>query len=487
MSLRKQAVKGIFWSSIQTFGSQFINFFVSVILARMLLPAEFGLIGMIGVFLSVAGSMINSGLGTSLIRTEKPDQADYSTVFVFNLVVSIGIYLIMFLIAPNIANFFKQPQLLVITRLYCIVFVINALSTVQTTRLHKNLDFKSETRASLFSTLASATVGIILAYSGFGVMSLVWMGIAGAIVNTLILWIQSKWRPSLMFDKNKFRTHFSFGSKMMLSGLLETVYNNLYIFIIGKFYSPTQLGYYNRAESLKQLPVNNFISILNRVSFPLFAEIKNDNVRLKSVYTQIIKMVMFVIAPILMTMGVLAEPIFRFLFTEKWLLAVPYFQILCINGLLLPLHSYNLNLLSIKGRSDLYLRLEVLKKILLTVIIIFSFKFGIYGLLWGQVVFSCAAFFINTYFSRKLLNYSSWEQLRDISPILLLTLTLGIVIFIFDRIIMTNTTDLIRLISSLILGISFFLTFARIFKFESQKTLFNLFSKRIKISIPFKF
>lgn len=251
MSLKKQALSGMMWSSIQTFGNQMINFGVSIILARLLLPAEFGLIGMIGIFMGIGGALIGSGLGASLIRTTDADQGDYLTVFVFNLVGSIFIYAVMFIAAPYIADFFKQPVLTKITRLYTLSFIISAFTAVQVTRLHKHLDFKTETKSSLVSTLVSAVVGVNLAYSGFGVMSLVWMGLAGAVVNTAMLWVQSGWRPSLIFDQQKFRYHFGFGSRMMFSGILDILFSNAYTLLIGKFYAPAQLGFYNRADSFK--------------------------------------------------------------------------------------------------------------------------------------------------------------------------------------------------------------------------------------------
>lgn len=486
MSLKQQALSGMLWSSIQTFGNQFITFGVSIVLARLLLPEEFGLIGMIGIFMGIGGALIGSGLSASLIRTSDPDQADYSTVFVFNLVGSILIYGIMYAAAPFIADFFQQPILVKITRLYTLSFIINAFTAVQVTRLHKHLDFKTETKSSLTSTVVSAIVGISMAYSGFGVMSLVWMALAGAVVNTVMLWVQSGWQPSLIFDRQKFRYHFGFGSRMMFSGILDILFTNAYTLIIGKFYSAAQLGYYNRADSMKQLPVSTFSGILGKVTYPLFAKIKNDDVRLKSVYKQIMKMVVFIIAPILVLLGVLAEPLFRFLFTDKWLPAVPYFQILCVAGVLYPLHAYNLNILSVKGRSDLFLRLEVIKKVLLAVILATSFPFGIIGLIWGQVIFSLLAFFINTHYSGKFLRYSSWEQLLDILPALLLSAAMGALVFAVD-ISLGKSGDLWRLTAGSAAGLIFFLTFATIFKFESWKTIAELIRARIPLSIPIKF
>lgn len=486
MSLKKQALSGMVWSSIQTFGNQIIGFGVSLILARLLLPAEFGLIAMIGIFMAISSVLIGSGLGGSLIRTDDPTQDDYSTVFVFNLVGSVFLYCVMFLSAPLIADFFERSELISITRIYCLTFIINAFSAVQVTRLHKNLDFKTETKASLTSGLISGVTGVTLAYMDFGVMSLVWMGIAGSLVNVIMLWGQSGWKPSLTFNKQKFRYHFGFGSKLMISSLLDTIFTNAYVLVIGKFFSATQLGFYNRADSMKQLPVSTLSSILSKVTFPIFAEIKNDNVRLKSVYKQIMKMVVFIIAPILALMAAMGEPLLRFLFTEKWLPAVPYFQILCIAGVLYPLHTYNLSILNVKGRSDLFLRLEVIKKILLSIILVISFSFGIYGLLWGQVIFSFLAFFINTHYSGKFLKYSSLEQLADILPILLLAASTGIAVYFISQ-NLSAYSDLVRLIVGGIGGALIYLIFARIFKFDSGKMAVELLRSKVKLSIPIKF
>ncbi len=486
MSLKQQAVAGMFWTTIQTFGNKFLNFGISIILARLLLPAEFGLLGMIGIFMSIGGALISSGLSSSIIRTKEPDQADYSTVFVFNMVGSLLIYTMLYFTAPFIAGFFHQPILTKITRLYSLTFIIGALSAVQLTRFHKHLDFKSETKASLTSTVCGAVAGVTLAYNGFGVMSLVWMGLASSLTNTIMLWVQSNWKPSLIFDTKKFQYHFGFGSRMMLSGILDTLFTNAYTLVIGKFYNAAQLGFYTRADTLKQFPVSTLSGILNKVTYPLFAEIKDDDVRLKSVYKQIMKMVIFIIAPVLVMMGVLAEPLFRFLFTEKWLPAVPYFQILCAAGLLYPLHSYNLNILSVKGRSDLFLKLEVIKKVCLALVILISFPFGVLGLIWGQVIFSCLAFFINTHYSGKFLKYSSREQLRDIAPTLLLAGSMGGAVLIINFLLMPYA-DLVRLLAGSAAGTAIFLIFARLFRFESGRTVAEIVRRKIPVSIPIKF
>mgnify|MGYP001554935899 CR=1 FL=1 len=432
MSLRKTAISGLVWAFAQQFGTQAIGFFVSIIMARLLLPQEFGLIGMISVFIGIGNSLIVSGLTQSLIRTSNANQEDYSTIFYFNLLGSIIIYLILFFFAPLIAAFFSQPVLINIIRLYCLSFIIRAFSEVQLTKLTKEMNFKLQMTITIPSLIGSALLGIFLAYKGYGVWSLVWMSLFQSFLSTVQLWFRSHWAPSLVFNVEKFKYHFKFGYKITLSGLLNTIFNNIYQIIIGKFFVAADVGFYTRADSLKQLPVTNISSALNKVTYPLFASIQNDDLRLKKIYKNIMQMVIFIVAPVLVFLAVLADPLFRFLFTGKWAPAVPYFQILCFVGILYPLHSYNLNILYVKGRSDLFLKLEIAKKILLVVVIAITFQFGIMGLIWGQLISSFLIFFINTHYTGKFLNYNSWEQTKDILPIIFLAFIAGGIVFAID-------------------------------------------------------
>lgn len=460
------------WSSIQQFGNQGIRFVVSIILARLLLPEEFGLIGMIGIFMAIGTELISSGLTSSLIRTDNPDQRDYSSVFFYNLFGSIILYFLLFFTAPYIANFFKQPSLIEITRLYSLTFIISGLSAVQLAKIRKEMNFKLETQSSLASTVVSAMVGILLAYRGFGVMSLVWMSIAGSIISSVMLWFTSDWRPALIFDKKKFSYHYRFGYRMAIAGVINAVFNNIYTLVIGKFFSPIQLGYYTRADTLKQFPISNISSILNKVTFPIFAEIKNDDQRLKRVYKEMMQLVIFIIAPLLVMMGVIADPLFRFLFTEKWLPAAPYFQILCVNGILYPLHSYNLNILLVKGRSDLVLRLETAKKVILCLIIVVAIPFGIIGLLWGQVIYSVLCYFINSFYSGKMIGYTAMKQLYDISGILTVSLLMGLGLYFLDTFaLQTNSSDFIRIFISLVVGSVLFYILCFILGIKTGKIL----------------
>jgi O-antigen/teichoic acid export membrane protein len=466
MSLKKRALSGVFWSSIQLFGNQIVSFVISVVLARLLLPEEFGLIAMIMVFTGLGQVLIDSGLSSSLIRTEHPTDVDYSTVFYFNLLGSTIIYGILYFLAPYIAEFYSQNILTAIIRIYTLIFIINAFATIQNTRLTKNMEFKTLMIVNTPSLIISGIVGIVMAYYGYGVWSLVWSRIAQSLAATIQLWYWAKWKPLLVFSRQKFKQHFNFGFKLMFSAVLDNFFNNAYPIIIGKFFAPAQVGFYTKAEGLKMRPVSIISGLVSKITYPLFSEIQNDDKRLKSVYKRIMQMVIFLIAPTLIFIAVLGEPIFRFIYTEKWLPAVPYFQILCVAGILYPIHAYNLQILNVKGRSDLFLRLEIIKKVLITLTIIVAIQFGIYGLLYGAVFTSIAAFFINTHYSGKFINYKAIHQIKDLLPTILIALTGGLAIFGIDY-MLKNTHDLIRIAFGTFSGTLLFLLLSWLFKLES--------------------
>lgn len=479
MSLKKQAISGVLWSTVQLFGNLLINFGISLILARLLLPSEFGLIAMLGVFMGIGTALLSAGLASSLIRTPEVDDLDYSTVFYFNLVGSIVIYILIFVCAPLIAAFYDQELLTSIVRVYCITFIINAFTAVQSTRLTKILDFKTQAKISIPSLIIGGSVGVTMAYNGFGVWSLVGSAIMQSLAAAIQLWHYSKWTPLWAFDVKKFKYHFSFGVKLMASGLLDTIFSNSYTIIIGKFFAPAQVGFYNRASNLRMLPVTSISSIITRVSYPLFAAIQDDDIRLKSVYKRIMQMVIFLVAPTLILMAVLAEPLFRFLYTEKWLPAVPYFQILAFGAIMTPVHIYNLQILNVKGRSDLFLKLEIVKKILVIVVILVSFQYGIFGLLYGSIFTSIGAFIINTHYSGKFLNYSAWQQTKDLLPIIALAGLAGAVVYFFDNFMMQQLyNDFTRLSLGSLLGVLTFITSAYLLKMNSLQELIDIIKRK---------
>lgn len=478
----KTISSSLIWTTIQQFGTQGLNFVVSIILARLLLPSEFGLIALLSVLMALSNAIIDGGLAKSIIRSDSVSQNELSSVFWLNVALAVIMYLALFLSANYVAHFFEQPQLLQILRVYGLVLLIGSFGIIQRAQLTKSMNFKSQTLIAFPSLIAGAIVGITMAFTGWGVWSLVWAAITRSVMGTVQLWIYSKWIPSLSFSFASIKPHFSFGYKLTISAIIDTVFRESYTLVIAKFFNPMQVGFYNRANSLKQLPVSNFSAILGRITFPLFSKVKNDNEQLKRYYKKILQSSAFLIAPTLLVMAVMAEPLFRFLLTEKWLPAVPYFQILCVQGILYPLHAYNLEILNVKGRSDLFLRLEVIKKSVLLISIIISVPYGIYALLISRIIVSIFMVFVNTFYSGKLIGYNIWLQLKDlVSPVGIALLTASFVFFL-DRYLVTDSIDLIRLLTSAILSIISLVLLSKLFHSESFSDL-----QRIAVSMKSSF
>ena len=481
-NLKSQAVFGLVWTFTQQFGNQLISFIVSIFLARLLLPAEFGLIGMIAVFIHVGDALLKSGLTQSLVRSSGIEQDDYATVFYYNLGASVLLYFVAYFSAPLIAGFYEEPVLIPLVQLYCLVFIISALTAVQQTRMTIEMDFKKQTIISIPSVIIGGITGIVLALNGFGVWSLVWNQLITALVRSGQFWIYSDWKPTWEFNVEKFKVHFNFGYKITLSGLIHRIFESLYILIIGKFFTAAQVGFYTRADTMKNLPVTNLTMALSKVTYPLFSKIQNDTEKLKRAYRKVIMMVIFIIAPVMLSLGVLSEPIFRFLFTEKWLPAVPYFQILCIAGVFYPLHIYNSNVFNVKGRSDISLKLTVVKQVLLVLGIFVGLPFGISGLLWSQVAVSIISFLILGHYTGRIIDYSAWNQILDISPMFAVSIFVAAGMLLLDNYI-SDTSDIVRIILGSILSIVLYLSLSYLFKFKSLHDLLELLPKRKNKSI----
>lgn len=479
MLLKKQALSSVKWTFLEQFGTQIITFIVSIFLARLLSPEEFGLIATLSVFIGIGNILLNGGMSSSLIRTKEINEEDYSTIFYFNLVISILVYAIIYLASPYIAKFYNQDILIPLIKFLSLIIIINAFGIIQQTRLTRMMDFKTQTIVAIPSLVIGGIVGVSMAYLNYGVWSLVAYSVIKTFINTMQLWMYSGWKPSFTFNKEKFIHHISFGYKLTLSGILDTVFTNIYNVIIGRFFPIIQLGYYHRANTLQMYPAGIISSILGKVTYPLFSQIQDDDIKLKSIYKRILQMNIFITAPILMTAGVLAEPLFMFLFSEKWIEAVPYFQILLIIGIMYPIHSFNLNILTVKGRSDLFLKLELIKKIMIIVVIISSFKFGILGLLYGKVFTTFVGFFINTSYSGKFINYKAWDQIKDLTLIVALSLFTALVVLMLDILISQFTSySLIRLIFGGIMGMMTYVTLSYFFKIESLNELIQIISEK---------
>jgi O-antigen/teichoic acid export membrane protein len=421
MSLKNKTIQGIAWSSLDSFVNLGIQFIVGIILARLLTPKEFGLIGMLVFFIAISQSIIDSGFTQALIRKKNIKQRDYSTVFYFNLIIGTVIYTILFFSADSIAHFFKEPQLTNLLQVLGLEVIIVSFTIIHTAKLTREINFKLQTKITIIASVLSGAIGIGMAYMGYGVWSLVGKTLSMRLFVSILLWIWNRWLPTLEFDKESFKSMFSFGSKLMLSGLIDNIYRNIYNLIIGKFFSAQALGFYTRADQFKKLPAESINTIISRVSYPVLSQLQDDNVKLKDGYRQIIKSTMLVTFFLMLSMAAVAEPMIMVLIGEKWLPAVEYLQLLCFAGMLFPLHSLNLNILNVKGRSDLFLRLEIIKKLIAVPVIILGIYFGIRYLLIGMIVSSLVSYFLNSYYSGRLINYSTQEQIRDIAPLFLIS------------------------------------------------------------------
>ena len=470
-SLTDSGKSGMFWSFLIQGGTQIINFVVTVILARLLLPAEFGLIGMIAIFVMISQALVDGGFASSLIRTKDADNVDYSTVFFVNLFSSVVLYGSLFLLAPFVSEFFNEGRLTDLIRVLGLVLIIGASSLVQSVKLSKRLDFKTQFKLQIPSLIISAIVSIVMAYSGFGVWSLVAKDITYAFFSSVQLWWYSTWIPSFVFDKEKLKYHFNFGYKLSLTSIINKSFDNLYNIIIGKYFSAAQLGFYTRARSLEQLPSGFFFNAFNRVFYPLLAQLNNNDAELKKIYSTLMQIVVFVVTPILIYLGVVATPFFRFLLTEKWLPAVPFFQLLVISGMFYPIHKYNLNICNLKGRSDMVLKLSMLHNILLFAGAFTAIWFGIYGLLFSLIFVNVLVTCVNAYFSGELINYGLKEQFKDLIPILGLNLLLATLFYWLQITWFYKLNDLLNMI---LVAVAFFLLYLLIAIGLKMKVTLNL-------------
>lgn len=473
--LKEKAIKGVSWSVIDNLANSGITFLIGVILARILSPAEFGLIGMITIFIAVSNSIVDSGFSSALIRKVKPKDIDYNTVFYFNLCLGIGLYLILFYSAPAISLFFKEPSLISITRVMGTILIINAFGIVQRSLLVKEVDFKTQTKISLIASIISGIVGIAMALKGFGVWSLVGQQISRQLLNSIFLWVFNTWRPALEFSKESFHELFGFGLKLMIADIINTIYNNIYFLIIGKFYSAAQLGQYTRADQFNSIFSSNLTNVVQRVSYPVLCSIQDDDGRLKSTYQLVIKTTMLVAFSSMLSLAAVAKPLILILIGEKWLPAVGYLQIICFTGMLLPLHAINLNMLMVKGRSDLLLRLEFIKKTIAIIPISLGIFYGIEFMLWGSVFLSFASYLLNSYYSARLINYSTWAQIKDITPLFLISIFVAAAMW---SITFLNYSIWITLPSQCILGLTITIAI-----YETIKSTEYFELKRILLSI----
>lgn len=414
--LKQKTTKGLGWSFADNMLGQGIVFVVGLVLARLLSPQEYGLIGIVLIFIALFNSMVDSGFSNALIRKNDATQRDYNTVFLSNLLTSLVLYSLLFIAAPAIADFFKQKELQPLLRVMGIIVVINAFAIIQSTLLVKRVDFKTQTKISFIASSISGAAGIGMAFAGYGVWSLAGQQLTRQLLYSLFLWVFSRWRPNWEFSKDSFRELFGFGWKLLVSGLIDTLWREIYQVVIFKFYSPATLGQYTRAKQFNDIFSSNLTNVVQRVSYPVLSSIQNDRTRLKAAYRRLIKATMLVAFVCMLGLAAIAEPMIVVLIGEKWLPAAAFLQIICLSGMLYPLHAINLNMLQVEGRSDILLWLEIIKKTVAIGPLMLGIFVDIYWMLWGSVFTSFFAFYLNTYFSGRFIGYSMADQLKDIQP-----------------------------------------------------------------------
>ena len=394
---------------------------MGLVLARLLTPSEYGIMAILTIFIAVSNSIVDSGFSNALIRKTDARRVDYNTVFLFNLLVSGLLYVVLFLAAPAISWFFKEPLLVEVMRVIGWVLVINALAIIPRTLFVKEVNFKTQTKVSLIASLSSGVIGIGMALAGLGVWSLVGQQLSRQLLNTLFLWIYCTWRPAWEFSMQSFKELFGFGSKILLSGLLNTIFNEIYSLVIGRCYTSAQLGQYTRANQFNQIFSSNLTTVIQRVSYPVLSSIQDESERLREAYRKVIKSTMLISFACMLGLAAVARPLILILIGEKWLPAVGFLQIICFSGMFYPLHAINLNILQVKGRSDLFLRLEIIKKIIAVGPLVLGVLFSIEYMLWGSVCTSLIAYFLNSYYSADLIDYPTKEQIKDILPTFLVS------------------------------------------------------------------
>jgi len=481
-SLKQKAISGATWSLTGRILQQGSQFVFGIILARLLLPAEYGLVSMAMVFVIVLQVFIDSGFSAAIIQRKNLTNTDLSTVFYINLILSTLAYIILFFSAGEIAEFYNEPQLLKIVRVLSLLVFLFALSIVQNSLLTRDVNFKLRTRIEFTSQVLSSIIAIFLAYKGYGVWALIWKTLFNQIFINIQLWFQNNWFPSLEFSKSSFKELFSFSSKLLLSGLLDTIYRQLYRLVVGKFYPAAELGFYTRAEQFKNLPIQTISGALMSFLLPVFSKMQDEPERLKKAALKVIKIVMFFNINAMIVMGIIADPMIHVLLGDKWSGAIPYLQLIVLVGVFFPMHAINVQILAALGRSDLFLRIEVLKKMIGIPPILLAIFVGIEAMIIGMIATSLIALSINTYYTKKLINLGLLEQLKSLSHSFIIAAVLVMSLLPAVYFLKNYFNQIVLLVSVLFAALLIILFLSRFMKMEEYVEL-----KEIVINLKRKY
>ena len=478
-SLKKKAVQGVFWSSVDKILVKAIAFIVGIVIARILTPAEYGIIGMILVFIVISNILIESGLGQALIQKQDRSDIDRSTVFYFNLSIAFTCYLILFFAAPLIADFYEMSILTPILRVLGINLIINSLATVQRADLQSSLQFKRIAIVNISAVVISGSVGIILAYSGLGVWALVFQQMSSALISSIVFWIVGRWRPSLDFSKHSLRILWKFGSKLLTAGLISTIFREIYSIAIGKFYRASELGFYSRAIQTTDMVAITTNEMINAVTFPILSSLQNDRSKMIEVYSKMLGMTAFFIFPIMTLLAVFAEPLVKILLTDKWLPCVILIQWLSFARLFTPISSLNMNILNAVGRSDLFLKVDLSKFPMAVVAMIITIPMGVKAIVIGNFITTFISYFINAYLPGKMFGFGVVAQFKLFWKIILADICLAVcgiaVLLLFNN-------ALIQLILGGIVSVSIYILISHVLRMNEWNNF-----KEILNTLIFKF
>ncbi len=451
-SLKRKTINGFFWSTLESVLSQGLGMVFGIVLARMLSPKEFGILGMITIFISIAQVFVDSGLSQALIRKQNCTDLDYSTMFWVNITIGFLAYVVIWLIAPLIALFYGKPELVPLTRVTALAILIGSFTLIQQTILIKQYEFKTITWISTAGTLISGVISIVMAYKGWGVWSLVWRMIINQAVRSGLMWINNRWIPLRAFSRKIFSEMFSFGSNILVISVIAVLYKSVYNLIIGRNYSDVVLGYYTNADQYSYMPSATISGITGKVSYPVLSEIQDDDARLKESIGKLIKHVMYISFLVMFGLAAVAKPLFLVVFGEKWLSSVPFFQALCLAYVISPMHIVNHNIMKVKGRSDLFMKTELIKYLIFTPVIICGIFYGLEVLVAGIILFYWIGFYINAMYSNKLIGYSVFAQTRDFLPVMFLTGIPALCVFALEFILPLPMLPLLLIQSVLFCG-----------------------------------
>lgn len=467
---KSKVLSSLIWKLLERSGTQGIQFIVQIVLARILLPTDYGNIALIAIFITIANVFVQSGFNTALIQKKDVNETDFSSVFYLSLFVASLLYFILFFTAPWISNFYNIPELTSVVRVLSFTLFFGAFNSIQNSVVSKRMQFKKLFFSSLGAISLSGTVGIILAYAGLGVWALVAQQLINQLSITVILWFTVQWRPKLIFSFERVRGLFSYSWKLLVSSLIDTIYMNLRSLIIGKMYSSTMLGFYNRGDQFPQLIVSNINGSIQSVMLPALSSEQSNRQRVKEMVRRSIVTSSFIVFPLMIGLAVVGEPLVKILLTDKWLPCVPFLQVFCFSYALWPIHTANLQAINALGRSDIFLKLEIIKKIMGIIILVATMFYGIYAIAIGSLVSGIISTFINAHPNLKLLNYSYKEQIKDILPSVVLSIIMGLIVYI---ILFLNLSPYLTLIIQIFTGTIVYIGLAKLFKLECYEYLFS--------------